>query len=100
MKRCAAIIALALVPPGTADAQSASQCGPREAVLTQLERRYGEARQALGLSANNAVVELYANTETGTWTIVGTFASGATCLIASGEAYQALAESLIPGDDT
>lgn len=93
-------VSLALTLPTVAAAQSARQCGPRDAVVEQLENRFSESRQAMGLAANNAVVELYANPATGTWTITATMASGLTCLIASGEAYQALAETLTPGEGT
>lgn len=68
------------------------QCGPRDGILGQLRNRYGESRQAMGLAGNNAVVEIFANTRTGTWTVTGTFADGLTCLIASGEAYDPVAE--------
>ncbi|TCO72060.1 hypothetical protein [Rhodovulum euryhalinum] len=98
MQRHLALATLILALPGPAPAESPRQCGPREAVIALLADRYGESRQAMGLAANNAVVELFANAETGSWTITGTMASGTTCLIASGEAYQALAETLIPGE--
>ncbi|BAQ67891.1 hypothetical protein NHU_00723 [Rhodovulum sulfidophilum] len=68
------------------------QCGPRDGILDQLRNRYGESRQAMGLAGNNAVVEIFANTRTGTWTVTGTFANGLTCLIASGEAYDPVSE--------
>ncbi|SIO41061.1 hypothetical protein SAMN05444722_1965 [Rhodovulum sp. ES.010] len=92
------LAAIILTAPALAPAQTARQCGPRGAVLDILAERYGESRQAAGLAANNAVVELFANLQTGTWTITGTTPAGVTCLIASGEAYEALAESLIPGE--
>ncbi|MBN2906614.1 MAG: hypothetical protein JXJ18_07900 [Rhodobacteraceae bacterium] len=97
MRRALALALLIL--PTTAPAQTPPQCGPRADVLATLAARYGEARQALGLAANSAVVELLANPETGSWTIIATLPSGISCLIASGEAYQALAEALIPGHD-
>lgn len=95
---CLALPALAPAPTDAqSHAQPGHQCGPYDAVVALLADHYGESRQAMGLAANNAVVELFANAETGTWTITGTTASGMTCLIASGEAYEALAERLIPG---
>ena len=102
MTRLLAVALSGLLLPALAAAQSAPQaarqCAAHEAVVAQLAERYGESRQAMGLAPNNAVVELFANTETGTWTITGTLASGITCLIASGEAYEPVAESLIPGE--
>ncbi|RBO52132.1 hypothetical protein DSD19_16695 [Rhodovulum sp. BSW8] len=87
---------LALPVPAGAQTQVQSQaqrqCGPREGILSQLRDRYGESRQAIGLAANNAVVEVFANTQTGTWTVTGTFANGLTCLIASGGSFETLDE--------
>lgn len=80
-----------------ASAQAA--CAPRDAVVTRLAERYGETRQSMGLGANNAVIEVFASA-TGSWTITVTMANGTTCLIASGQAFEEMAESLpIVGDD-
>ncbi|GAA0284762.1 hypothetical protein [Rhodovulum strictum] len=100
MTRPLALAALLLALPLPVQAETAPQCAPRDAVMAALAEQYGEARQALGLAANNAVVEVHANPETGTWTITGTLPSGVTCLIASGEAWQSVNESLIPGEGT
>ena len=75
-------------------------CGPREVVVTRLAEGYGETRQSMGLGANNAVIEVFASDETGSWTITVTQPSGVTCLVASGQGYEQLAEALPPkGDD-
>lgn len=76
-----------------ANAQS-QRCGPRAAIVEKLAERYGETRQSMGLAANNAVIEVFASTETGTWTITVTGTNGLTCLVASGQAYEQLAEAL------
>ncbi|WP_298679471.1 hypothetical protein [uncultured Lentibacter sp.] len=77
-----------------ATAQTAANCAPREAVLARLAERYGETRQSVGLGANNAMVEVFASADSGTWTILVTTAQGLSCLVASGQAYEALAEAL------
>ena len=70
-------------------------------VINRLAAKYGESRQSMGLGANNAVVEVFASPETGTWTITVTSVHGVTCLVASGQAYEAMAEALpAKGDDT
>ena len=81
---------------GIASAASAQgqNCGQRAAVIATLADRYGESRQSIGLGANNQVIEVFASSETGTWTITVTLPNGLTCLIASGQAYEALAEAL------
>ena len=80
-----------------APAQSATNanCAPREAVVERLGSRYGESRQSIGLGSNNSVVEVFASTETGTWTIVVTNTSGLSCLVAAGQAFEAIAEAPI-----
>lgn len=74
-------------------------CAPRETVVDRLAERYGETRQSMGLGSNNAVVEVFASIA-GSWTITVTNANGTTCLIASGQAFEEMAESLpAMGDD-
>lgn len=82
-----------------AGAQGRPNCAEREAVVAELTNRYGETRQGIGLAANNAVMEVFASSETGTWTITVTFASGMTCLVASGQNYESLSEWLPNTDD-
>lgn len=97
MKRhlIAAALSLSSLPAG-ADAQNAANCAPRDVVVERLASRFGETRQSLGLGSNNAVVEVFASEQTGTWTITVTMPSGVTCLVASGNAFEALAESPPP----
>ena len=72
-------------------AQTAS-CGPRDMVLERLASQYGEARRAIGLGANRHMVEVFASEVSGTWTITMTSPAGLTCLVASGQAYESVAE--------
>ncbi|MFV2034375.1 MAG: hypothetical protein ACC631_04575, partial [Halocynthiibacter sp.] len=39
-------------------AQSARNCGERQAVVDRLAERYGESRQSIGIGANNSVLVL------------------------------------------
>ncbi|MEP4198971.1 MAG: hypothetical protein ABJL99_25375 [Aliishimia sp.] len=79
---------------GTAAAQNARNCAPRESVVERLAEKYGESRQSMGLGANNAVVEVFASSASGSWTITVTSPNGLTCLVASGQAFEELAEAL------
>lgn len=91
------ILALAAT---TGFAQTANNCAPREVVIERLASKYGEARQSMGLGANNSVVEVFSSSETGTWTITVTVASGTTCLVASGQHFETITEALpIQGND-
>ncbi len=81
-------------------AEQTRNCAPREAVVERLADRYGETRQSLGLGARGSVVEVFASQDTGTWTITVTAPSGLTCLVASGQSFEAVAEALPPkGND-
>lgn len=73
-------------------------CAPREMVVQRLAESYGETRRSIGLGANNAVVEVFASAS-GSWTITVTFPNGSTCLVASGQAYETLAEVLPPAGE-
>lgn len=75
-------------------AQAPRNCGPRDTVVNRLAEGYGEVRQSMGIGSNNSVVEVFASTETGTWTITVTMPNGMTCLVASGQAFEELAEAL------
>jgi hypothetical protein len=83
-----------LAVTGAASAQIPRNCAPRSAVIMRLAEGYGETRQAMGLGANNAMVEVFASDETGSWTITITTPNGLTCLMASGQAFEELAEAL------
>lgn len=82
----------------TASAQS-HNCADHAMVADRLASGYGETRQSIGIGADNTVVEVFASLETGTWTIAVTQAGGPTCLVASGAAFQVLAEPL-PNTDS
>jgi len=86
-------LALALACGGPAYAQSGN-CAPHDLVVERLASGYGESRQSIALGANNSVVEVFASAESGSWTITITAPGGLTCLVASGQAYEYLAEAL------
>jgi len=85
-----------ILATGHAFGQQNRNCADRALVLDRLASAYGESRQSIGLGANNAVVEVFASTETGTWTITVTAPTGVTCLVASGQAFEVLGEELSP----
>lgn len=86
--------ALYLVTTTDVAAQNARNCAPRDAVVDRLAEGYGETRQSVGLGSNNAIVEVFASSETGSWTITVTMPGGLTCLVASGQSYEAVADAL------
>ena len=83
-----------------ATAQPNRNCAPREAVVERLATTYGESRQSVGLGEQGVMIETFASSDTGTWTITVTTANGQTCLVASGQSWEELAEALPPqGND-
>ncbi len=72
----------------------ATTCGDRTQVVQSLSKKYGETRQGIGLGRNNGIMEIYASDKTGTWTILVTLPNGQACLIAAGESYENLSETL------
>ncbi len=80
-------------------AQSAPQCAPRDTVMAALAGQYGETRRGMGLTADQAVIEVFANDTSGTWTITATLPDGQTCLVASGQGYEVMTDALPPKGD-
>jgi hypothetical protein len=65
-------------------------CGDRIKILERLAQRHQETPNALGLSADGAVLELLVSPEGG-WTILMTYPDKPTCIMAIGEAWQDVA---------
>ena len=94
MKCIAALLAVTLAASPVAVLAQGAQCGLRTKVVEHLASKFGESRHGIGLAANNTVMEVFASEKTGTWTITVTMPSGVTCLVASGEGFEAMAEAL------
>ena len=87
--------AVALILLGSAaTAETARNCAQRTQVVERLASSYGETRQSIGLGAKGSVVEVFASGRSGSWTITVTTPTGLTCLVASGQAFETLAEAL------
>lgn len=92
-KVLAAALAVSLAVPALAQGRN---CGPRSIFVENLAEKYQETRQSIGLAANNTVLEVFANLETGTWTILITSANGVTCAAASGGEFSLTATAPAP----
>lgn len=84
-----ALAGAAILIGGTMPAAAQMICGKREAIVNQLENRYGETRRSMGYQEGRGIIETWANDDTGTWSIIMTNPEGVTCLLAAGEAFQA-----------
>jgi hypothetical protein len=84
--RFALMLAAALLAsPATAQ----SNCAPHAVIMESLADRYGESRVGIGMGADGAVVEVWAG-HSGSWTITVTAPGALTCLVASGQGYEAI----------
>jgi hypothetical protein len=92
-----AVLAAVTLAAAPAAAQSRN-CAPRDAVVKRLAEKYGESRQSIGMGQQGMVMETFASDETGSWTITVTTPNGMTCLVASGQSYEVLAEALPKAD--
>ncbi|MEQ6250110.1 hypothetical protein ABMC89_14545 [Sulfitobacter sp. HNIBRBA3233] len=82
-----------------ASAQGQRNCGPRDLVVERLASGYGETRQSIGLGSGNRMVEVFASDATGSWTILVTLPTGLSCLVASGQSFETVTESLPAAGD-
>lgn len=82
-----------------ATAQQSRNCAPREAVVERLANTYGESRQSIGLGEHGMMIETFASSDTRTRTITVTTPDMITCLVASGQSWEELAEALPPEGD-
>lgn len=70
---------------GPVAAQQQPPCFKRADLVMRLAEQYGEARQGAGLTDNGqAAIEVFANTGTGTWTVVVSRPDGMSCPVATG----------------
>jgi hypothetical protein len=76
-----------------ANAQT-SNCADHAVIVERLAQSYGESRQSIGLGSDNSVIEVFASMDTGSWTITTTTPGGPTCLVAAGQAFQQISETL------
>lgn len=64
--------------------QSALTCAPRTVFTEAMTENRGEEMIGGGLHNGQQIVEIWASEETGSFTILMTFANGSSCLIGTG----------------
>ena len=82
----AAVVTTATVSPEQAQA---AQCGPRDKVVERITGKAGAQRQALGLSGQTSMVELYVATN-GRWVMTVTRPDKLTCVLAAGSSWESV----------
>lgn len=61
-------------------------CEPTEVMHQKLTRQFGETRAATGLRGREQIMEVWTDKQ-GDWTMVVTYASGTSCIVAMGEEW-------------
>ena len=78
------------------------ECGKREAIAEDLGRKHAESRRGGGIQKDliegDVTIELFVS-ESGSWTMLYSYASGRSCLMAFGTDWSFEAADLPPGPD-
>ena len=86
-----ALLAAMAMPAVAQDpAMPVSTCGEQAHVASYLRDTFEEVPVSLGLQADGRMMQIFASETTGSWTIVSTTVNGTSCIVAMGEAWQAL----------
>jgi len=83
-------IAVFLVLSMAKQANAQSQCGPEDQVAQLLGGKYNEAPVFRGVAANGALIVMWTNESTGTWTTTVHNGAGVACIVASGDSFETL----------
>ncbi|MCD9147084.1 hypothetical protein [Pseudophaeobacter flagellatus] len=75
----------AMAPPALA-----ASCAPREGLVQQLQASFSESLSSAGLQNSqpfDTMIEIWSSADSGTFTVLVTYPSGISCIVASGQNY-------------
>jgi len=84
-----ALAALAATPAAASGPIADILCEPSHSLTQKLSRQYGEARFARGTQGPDQVMEVWTD-DGGDWTLVVTYATGTSCIVAMGENWDSV----------
>ena len=86
------VLSVVAVSGNAAVAQQTAQnsCTDRGTAVSHLSKNYQEEPVAMGLASSGGVVEVLTDDKGSSWSIIVTMPTGVTCLVASGENWEAL----------
>lgn len=64
-----------------------TNCAERGQIVRQLQERFGEHRQGMGLQGGQSIVEVFVSADSRTWSILLTRPNGISCLVAAGQGW-------------
>lgn len=85
--------AAALAPPVFAQANT---CQPRDAIIEKLEDRYSEMLTAGGLQNAQQLLEIWTSAS-GSFTVLVTRPDGISCVVATGQGWHSVVQSVPDG---
>lgn len=99
----AAGVAFSVATVGTASAgghanRTPQACAKRTDAVTHLASKYEEAPVAIGIANNGGVLEVLSS-DKGSWTILVTMPNGVSCMLATGQSWEAL-EPVVAGSSS
>lgn len=68
-------------------------CAPKQAVVDELAKKFGEIAFASGIATGNSV-KFFGNAHTGSWTMVMIRPDGYACILATGDGLEVLTLAL------
>lgn len=90
-------LAAALVFVGTGSTPAQQNCGRHGDLVAYLGDKYHERQVGYGMAGGFAIVEIYASSDTGTWTMIVTDVAGKSCIVAAGEGLETTLAAKLPG---
>jgi len=68
-------------------------CGERAEVIKTLAQSYMEKPSAMGLAAGGGMLEVFSS-QNGSWTILITQPTGTSCIVAAGEGWESITQTV------
>ncbi|WP_420393645.1 hypothetical protein [Acuticoccus sp.] len=95
MRKLALVAVLATLPfvAQSQPADASPICKDRADMIRILSKKFGETQRSFGLQNDSRVLELYASSD-GTWTAILSLPSGKSCVVAAGEAWTVVPQTL------
>ena len=89
MIRCTLAPLTALMMLYAVPVPAGMSCGSRDVMVEKLVNQYNETQIGAGLGRDSSrLIEVWASCTTGTWTILKTYPSGKSCVMAVGDDWQ------------
>ena len=86
----AAMAGLTTFAPASLSAQG-NNCAPRDVIVTRLSDKFSEALSGGGMQNAKTLLEVWTSEETGSFTVLVSYANGMSCIVSSGHNWSAAA---------